>query len=107
MSAITIHEREQDQEDFERYSKRPKLSEEASRNTTLSWNNGHNHILPLSHALLGVPLPEATPTGAINFSEKNVGISEYVGRESARVQGIIKQRYVSVVLYFPACLNYP
>lgn len=94
MSSIVVREREQEEEDLERYSKRLRLDHGATTDGEPSETQEHNHILPPSHVLLGIPLPEATPAGAINFLETNVGISEYVGRESAKVQGIIKQRYV-------------
>jgi tRNA pseudouridine13 synthase len=94
MSSNILREREQDDDDLERYSKRPKLD-----NTSPE----PSHILPPSHALLGIPLPQAQPSGAINFLETNVGISEYVGRESAKIQGIIKQRYV---LLTQRCLQF-
>ncbi|KXN86433.1 Multisubstrate pseudouridine synthase 7 [Leucoagaricus sp. SymC.cos] len=95
MSSIVLHEREQDEEDLERYSKRKKLDEDEESIK----NKEHDHNLPPSHALLGMPLPEATPAGAINFLETNVGISEYVGRESAKIQGIIKQRFTDFLVY--------
>lgn len=99
MSSVVLHEREQDEEDLERYSKRQKLDEDTKPDAK-SLEQEHNHILPPSHALLGIPLPEATSSGAINFLETNVGISEYVGRESAKIQGIIKQRCVPIFFFF-------
>ncbi|KAF9451677.1 tRNA pseudouridine synthase D [Macrolepiota fuliginosa MF-IS2] len=95
MSSIVLHEREQGEEDLERYSKRQKLDEDAQS----SERHEHGHILPPSHALLGIPLPEVTPAGAIKFLETNVGISEYIGRESAKIQGIIKQRFTDFLVY--------
>lgn len=97
MSSAVLHEREQDEDGLERYSKRQKLDDgttQDARDGEPSMTTEHNHILPPSHVLLGIPLPEATAAGAINFLEVNVGISEYVGRESAKIQGIIKQRHV-------------
>ena len=90
----TIHGREQDEEeeDLKRYCKRPRLDDAVQKAVTQP-PDGDSYIPP-SHALLGIPLPEITEFGAINFLETNVGISEYVGRESAKIQGIIKQRYV-------------
>ena len=91
-----IREREQEDEDLERYTKRPKLSPETDANTT--WETTENqHVLPPSHALLGIPLPTAREGGALNFLEANVGISEYIGRGGAKIEGIIKQR----------CVQYP
>ncbi|EKM80137.1 hypothetical protein AGABI1DRAFT_120164 [Agaricus bisporus var. burnettii JB137-S8] len=90
MSSIILREREQDDDDLERYSKRPKLDVPSPE---------PDHILPPSHALLGIPLPQVAPSGAIKFLEANVGISEYVGRESAKIQGIIKQRFTDFLVY--------
>lgn len=100
MSSVILHEREQDEEVLERHSKRQKLdtySDTAEK--PASGHTEHDHILPPSHALLGIALPEATSSGALNFLETNVGISEYVGRESAKVQGIIKQRCALTIRY--------
>ena len=84
MSAI--REREDDAgADDERSLKRTKLDEPIEEKK-------HDHVLPPSHALLGIPLPVATETGAMNFLEQDVGISEYVGHASSKVEGIIKQR---------------
>ncbi|KAJ3566416.1 hypothetical protein NP233_g7023 [Leucocoprinus birnbaumii] len=99
MSSAVLHERDTDEADTERYNKKPRLDEDASKNLTVSEKDEHDHILPPSHALLGIPLPETTEAGAINFLETNVGISEYVGRESAKVQGIIKQRFTDFLVY--------
>ncbi len=92
MSAI--REREDDN-DNERSSKRTKLDEtDAAAAPLVDEPKKHEHILPPSHSLLGIPLPETSATGAINFMEKDVGISEYVGHDASKVEGIIKQRYV-------------
>jgi len=93
-----------EEEDLERYGKRPRLDDSVHKMVIQPFD-GSGH--PPSHALLGIPLPEATESGAINFLEKNVGISEYVGRESARIQGIIKQRYAGSVLYSSSSLKFP
>lgn len=91
MSSIVIHEREQDDADVERYTKRSKIDTDTKTNQTN--NESAEHILPPSHALLGIPLPVVKEGSALNFLEKDVGISEYIGRE-AKVEGIIKQRLV-------------
>ena len=110
MSSSTIREREQDLEDAERYSKRLKtndndenaapapeplvLNEPATaqeQTSEISFENDP-HVLPPSHALLGIPLPVKSEEGALNFLETDVGISEYIGRGEAKVEGIIKQR---------------
>ncbi len=51
-------------------------------------------VLPPSHSLLGIPLPAAPPGQPINFTEADVGFSEYVARDIPKVEAIIKQRYV-------------
>jgi tRNA pseudouridine13 synthase len=53
-------------------------------------------VLPPSHSLLGIPLPVAPSGQPINFTEADVGISEYVARGIPKVEAIIKQRYVRV-----------
>ena len=73
--------REQDDQVDERDSKRTKLSDEELRD-----------ILPPSHSLLGVPHPNFQ-SGQLKICEADVGISEYIGRDTARIEGIIKQRY--------------
>jgi len=99
MSPETIQHEE---EDLERYGKRPRL-DDSVQEVVIQPFNGSGH--PPSHVLLGIPLPLATESGAINFLEKDVGISEYVGRESAKIQGIIKQRYAGFVLYSSSSLK--
>ena len=98
MSSVVIHEREQDDADVERYTKRSKIDTDIKTDQTIATQNGHSepaeHILPPSHALLGIPLPVVKEGSALNFLEKDVGISEYIGRGEAKVEGIIKQRLV-------------
>lgn len=55
-------------------------------------------VLPPSHSLLGVPLPVAPPGQPLNFTEADVGISEYVANDIVKVEAIIKQRYVHFFL---------
>jgi tRNA pseudouridine13 synthase len=108
MSSVVLHEREQGTEDLERYSKRQKFDDHTTQDVKdrkPSTPSEYNHILPRSHTLLGTPLPEATAAGVINFLETNVGISEYVGRESAKIEGIIKQRYVPCPPHFLTSLK--
>jgi tRNA pseudouridine13 synthase len=81
--SLVIHEREQDDADIERYTKRSKIDTDTQE---------AEHILPPSHALLGIPLPLAQEGSALNILERDVGISEYIGRGEAKVEGIIKQR---------------
>ncbi|KAF7301777.1 TRUD domain-containing protein [Mycena indigotica] len=84
---LIFHERDQD-EQAEPASKRPKLDGPAPA----------QDIFPPSHVLLGVPLPELT-NGFLNFSERNVGISEYVGHGIPKIEGIIKQRFTDFLVY--------
>lgn len=89
-----IRERDLDDIDVERYSKRTKLgdsSEHSGSNTDGELVDASGQILPPSHALLGVPLPVAQD-GHINLLETDVGISEYIGRDVSKIEGIIKQR---------------
>lgn len=93
MASLIVHEREQDDGDIERYSKRSRLdkSEQPDASTT-DGPAEPQHILPPSHALLGVPLPVAQEDAPMNFMETDVGISEYIGRGISKIEGIIKQR---------------
>lgn len=96
-SAAAVREREDDNDDLERSSKRTKLEDAVTDNAgedLATVEKKHEHILPPSHALLGVPLPVATEQGAMNFLERDVGISEYVGHGLPKIEGIIKQRRI-------------
>jgi tRNA pseudouridine13 synthase len=93
MLSSVIHEREQDDADLERYTKRSKTDTETKEDQAAT-NEEAEHILPASHALLGIPLPVAKEGSGLNILEKDVGISEYIGRGEAKVEGIIKQRLV-------------
>ncbi|KAF9569303.1 pseudouridine synthase [Agrocybe pediades] len=98
MSANIIHEREQDDSDIERYSKRARLDVDGGSPIQVDgpvWDS----ILPPSHALLGIPVPVAKEGSALNFHEADVGISEYIGRGEAKVEGIIKQRFTDFLVY--------
>jgi len=94
---ILIHEHEQDDHDVERYTKRIKLAEEEQESGSHVNANPSTteHVLPASHTLLGLPLPSAKEGEPLNFREPDVGISEYIGRGEARIEGIIKQRLVN------------
>jgi len=95
MSAST--KRENDGENLHGDSKRPRIEEEKDAikiSDQTEKTSEHEHILPPSHSLLGVPLPVAVQGRAINFRETDVGISEYVGKGVSKIEGIIKQRYV-------------
>lgn len=82
--AAVIHEREQEDEDVERYTKRAKLYD--------STESIFDQVLPPSHSLLGRPTPVIKDGQPVNFHEPDVGISEYIGRGDATIEGIIKQR---------------
>ncbi|KAF8974462.1 pseudouridine synthase [Flammula alnicola] len=103
MSSLVIHEREQDDADIERYSKRTKLDtdvQETSEDSKVALTSSTaEHILPPSHALLGIPLPVAKAGSPMNFLEADVGISEYIGRGEAKVEGIIKQRFTDFLVF--------
>lgn len=88
--SIVIHEREQDDGDVERYTKRAKLYEDVS-----SVDSSLARMLPPSHSLLGLRLPVITEGQPLKFHEPDVGISEYIGRGDAKIEGIIKQRLVT------------
>lgn len=50
-------------------------------------------MLPPSHALLNAPPPVYGPDGAMQqIMETDVGISEYIGFDVPKIEGIIKQR---------------
>ncbi|KAJ6628742.1 pseudouridine synthase [Mycena sp. CBHHK59/15] len=85
---LVFHERDQDEQDAEPASKRPKLDDEPDS----------DHILPPSHALLGIPFP-VPKDGAMNFVEADVGISEYIGHGISKIEGIIKQRFTDFLVY--------
>jgi len=54
-------------------------------------------MLPPSHAMLGAPPPVYTSDGLMQrIMETDVGISEYIGHDVPKIEGIIKQRLVSV-----------
>ncbi|KAF8351365.1 pseudouridine synthase [Amanita rubescens] len=56
-------------------------------------------VLPPSHSLLGIPLPVAPSGQPINFTEADVGISEYVATDIPKVEAIIKQRFTDFLVY--------
>ncbi|KAF8897636.1 pseudouridine synthase [Infundibulicybe gibba] len=96
MSSLVVHEREQDDGDIERYSKRSRIDEDENQAKDASTDP---HILPPSHALLGIPLPVAQEGAAMNFMETDVGISEYIGKDVSKIEGIIKQRFTDFLVY--------
>lgn len=65
-------------------------------------------ILPPSHALLGIPTPTySAADGVLRIMESDVGISEYVGHDVPKIEGIIKQRSVHSFLlsHNTSCLS--
>jgi tRNA pseudouridine13 synthase len=68
-------------------------------------------ILPKSHSLLGAPRHAGSGSGdRLRIRETDVGISEYVGHDIPRIEGIIKQRWlyhyfeVAILMMFAAGL---
>ncbi|KAI0796737.1 pseudouridine synthase [Abortiporus biennis] len=57
-------------------------------------------VLPPSHALLNAPKPECSPDGTVlKILERDVGISEYVGYDVPKIEGIIKQRFTDFLVF--------
>lgn len=81
--SITVreHDLQLDDEDVARYAKRPKIDIQES----------DTNVLPPSHSLLGIA-PPVSEGGQIKFRELDVGISQYIGPQDCRIEGIIKQR---------------
>jgi tRNA pseudouridine13 synthase len=53
------------------------------------------NVLPPSHALLSAPSHSGSTEGSdLRILETDVGISEYVGHDIPKIEGIIKQRFV-------------
>ena len=111
-----VREREDDNQDLERSPKRVKVfeihgddvvmqdaeetipqAEAGPSETNAQSDDSSGNLLPPSHALLGLPLPECSPDGTLQkIMETDVGISEYVGHDVPTIGGIIKQRYASM-----------
>ncbi|KAF8621631.1 hypothetical protein AX15_007649 [Amanita polypyramis BW_CC] len=89
MSSILVHDREPSDE-LEPIPKRLKLDSHSPQIES---------VLPPSHVLLGVPLPVAPPGQSLNFTEGDVGISEYVGKSIPKIEAIIKQRFTDFLVY--------
>jgi len=108
MSSLVVHEREQDDGDVERYSKRsridgPDISKAGGALLTETDDPPPEHVLPPSHALLGLPLPVLRDDAPMNFMESDVGISEYIGHGVPKIEGIIKQRSHFLRVYSAHC----
>ena len=68
-------------------------------------NQASESMLPPSHTLLNAPPPVFGPDGAMQqIMEADVGISEYIGFDVPKIEGIIKQR---CGFNFPALLARP
>lgn len=114
MSTV-IRERDQPEEDADRYAKRaktddndvelPVLQEFQAEEPMITSGPVWDHVLPPSHSLLGLALPETKPDEAMNFLETDVGISEYIGRGDAKIEGIIKQRCACCLLILDHTIN--
>lgn len=119
-SVVRDWELDLDEEDIQRYAKRPKLDsgtgttevivlteqDNVVNTTTVTPHNDaevrkQDHVLPPSHALLGIPLPEVKSGVPVVFLETDVGISEYVSKGIGKIEGIIKQRWkrLSALVY--------
>jgi tRNA pseudouridine13 synthase len=110
MSSLIVREREQDDGDIERYSKRTRID---GPDASISASTGNlnvppqttsdplepEHILPPSHSLLGIPLPVQRDDAPMVFLETDVGISEYIGRGVPKIEGIIKQRSLLLAVH--------
>lgn len=98
----TTRSREEDDETHTRSPKRTKLDEieqPADAQDVVMVDavteEAVESLLPPSHALLNAPAPVYTADGSMQcVMETDVGISEYIGHDIPRIQGIIKQRYV-------------
>ena len=63
---------------------------------------GPESLLPPSHALLSTKPPVYGPDGSMQqIMETDVGISEYIGFDVPKIEGIIKQRCVTVLVMLP------
>ncbi|KAF7332007.1 TRUD domain-containing protein [Mycena kentingensis (nom. inval.)] len=94
-SMLVFREREQEEDDeAQPASKRPKLDDTVQDLATQSDN-----LLPPSHSLLGVPRPQIKDGGVVSLSERDVGISEYIGRGIPKIEGIIKQRFTDFLVF--------
>lgn len=103
----STRERELDDSLEERSPKRTKLDDCHSLNEdhTAPTTSEEENLLPPSHVLLGLAKPTAAADGSLyRISEEDVGISEYVSSDIPRIGGIIKQRYVLVIV--PATNTY-
>jgi hypothetical protein len=89
-----VHPREED-ENLEPSPKRTKLDTETTQEKAEATKVA---LLPPSHALLGLAKPDQPgPDGTRQILETDVGISEYVGKGVAKIEGIIKQRFVMLL----------
>jgi tRNA pseudouridine13 synthase len=96
---MTVREREQSDINSDRPPKRSKTGDSRAGSPTTASGFGRDSgssaqvdsPLPPSHVLLGIP-PSSSDGFVFRIEERDVGISEYVGRNVPKVDGIIKQR---------------
>ena len=105
MMSASIRERDHDDLEPDRSAKRTKVDDTTAaevNDTTLVVDDSRDvvrdsesqSLLPPSHSLLGIPQPTSDGS-TLRILERDVGISEYVGRDVPSFSGIIKQRYGS------------
>lgn len=98
----SVRAREQDGDDSERSPKRTKVDDAdtivfaeadvVANSQDIELPFLQNNPLPPSHALLGVPQQDISKSPFFRLTESDVGISEYIGRDVSKIDGIIKQR---------------
>jgi tRNA pseudouridine13 synthase len=91
--SMTTRGREQDDSGPEPSSKRTKVADVVTNEESPVVEGGVEieNPLPPSHVLLGIP-PATSDGFMFRIQERDVGISEYVGRNAPKIDGIIKQR---------------
>jgi tRNA pseudouridine13 synthase len=126
MSSLATRDREQDGQDSERSLKRARIEDGLLGPTTDSAvakamdadvpmevednldrsSASTKNPLPPSHRLLGISkLPETSDGSAFRISEVDVGISEYIGKDVPKIEGIIKQRFVFQISFLAQIFN--
>jgi tRNA pseudouridine13 synthase len=121
MSSSAVRERDNDDDLAERSLKRVKVDEALGVTDDTAMDTAENvsatitpaqkqtaavlsgtkedSVLPPSHALLGAPRHAGSKSGdGLRIMETDVGISEYVGHDIPKIEGIIKQRRATIYL---------
>ncbi|CDO71290.1 hypothetical protein BN946_scf184908.g47 [Trametes cinnabarina] len=76
------------------------LEEEENAQDASASSQEPESMLPPSHALLNAPPPVYGPDGSMQrIMETDVGISEYIGHDVPRIEGIIKQRFTDFLVF--------